>query len=287
MPFSPKRSSFPTASASSSFSSFLLPSSSSSSSSTSLLAPTPPPQEEEEPFSPRGIDDYDENWQKGGSLLVGAKEEVEGTDLDEERAEAVRRRRRGEPDDDDEESGRWPGTGRRRSSITERFRFSFRGCRLIGGGLKGGGRRRSTLLLFCLVLVGGLLWWNESLGLLRGREVEVLDTRLLPWSHPERDTIIFYTILGSDLPPRHSPNQTLVNLSFMLSNENLTFPSSSFLPHTYLPPTLKIERKFLLNRLVPGPERTALVDLLERNGKTWEEVEWKDEAWRQVGFRCE
>lgn len=39
-------------------------------------------------------------------------------------------------------------------------------------------------------------------------------------SSPERDTIVLYRIIGNDLPPRHSPRQTLTNLRFLLENEN-------------------------------------------------------------------
>lgn len=44
---------------------------------------------------------------------------------------------------------------------------------------------------------------------------------------PERDTLILYRILGNDLPPRHSPGQTLRNLRFLLQHES----DFSSLPH--------------------------------------------------------
>ena len=332
MPFSPKRTTFPpssslqpSSSSSLSFSSFLPPLTSSSSS--LLPTPAPSPPSPEEPFSPRGVDDHDGNWEKERSVLVADEGGMKGeTDLDGGDLErAFRRRRRGE-DDEDEEGGFGGGSGKR-SSLGDRWRGRWRGACGFGG-LKG---RRTRSSLFLFLLVGSFVVWflraeNESLASLydsMGLGGKVLvDTRLMPWTHLERDTIvslslpslraqhrsplpssspsrklthppffpqIFYTILGSDLPPRHSPNQTLVNLSFLLQNENLTlpFPNSQYLPHTYLPPTLKIERRFLLNRLVPGPERDALVELLGKWGKSWEEVEWKDERWREVGFRCE
>lgn len=95
---------------------------------------------------------------------------------------------------------------------------------------------------------------------------------------------IFTTILGSDLPPRHSPNQTLTNLAFLLRTEDLSLPFSHSLPF-YLPPTLKIQRRFLLNRMVPGVDRDRVIALLEGAGKVWDEVAWDDDGWRGTGFR--
>ena len=55
----------------------------------------------------------------------------------------------------------------------------------------------------------------------------------------------------------------------------------------YLPPTLKIERRFLLNRMVPGVDRDRVIEVLEGWGRKWDEVKWDEEVWRGTGFRCE
>lgn len=97
-------------------------------------------------------------------------------------------------------------------------------------------------------------------------------------THPARHSVVLYTILGSDLPPRHAANQTLTNLAFLLSHETL----SPLPPLPSLPLDTTVERRFLLNRILPGDSRDQIVSLLQKNGKTFDEIPFVEDEWRSV-----
>lgn len=96
---------------------------------------------------------------------------------------------------------------------------------------------------------------------------------------PERDTLVLYRILGNDLPPRHSPGQTLRNLRFLLQHES----DFSVLPplgphgvhhsHLYGSGTkakeahsqmggLRVDKYFVLNRISEPEMVKAIIGLL-------------------------
>ncbi|GAA5845904.1 hypothetical protein JCM5353_008417 [Sporobolomyces roseus] len=96
---------------------------------------------------------------------------------------------------------------------------------------------------------------------------------------PERDTLVLYRILGNDLPPRHSPGQTLRNLRFLLQHES----DFSVLPplgphgvhHSHLYGSgskakqahtqmggLRVDKYFVLNRIAEPEMVNAIIGLL-------------------------
>ncbi|GAA5870484.1 hypothetical protein JCM16303_002023 [Sporobolomyces ruberrimus] len=96
---------------------------------------------------------------------------------------------------------------------------------------------------------------------------------------PQRDTLVLYRILGNDLPPRHSPGQTLRNLRFLLQHES----DFSLLPplgphglhhsnlygsgskakqaHTQMG-GLRVDKYFVLNRISDPEMVEAIMSLL-------------------------
>ncbi|GEM06189.1 hypothetical protein Rt10032_c01g0206 [Rhodotorula toruloides] len=114
--------------------------------------------------------------------------------------------------------------------------------------------------------------------------VEFVDHEALPppvehGDAPERDTLVLYRILGNDLPPRHSPGQTLRNLRFLLQHES----DFSVLPplgphgvhhaHLYGSGTkaqqahtqmggLRVDKYFVLNRIAEPELVSAIIGLL-------------------------
>lgn len=114
--------------------------------------------------------------------------------------------------------------------------------------------------------------------------VEFVDHEALPPpvehnDHPERDTLVLYRILGNDLPPRHSPGQTLRNLRFLLQHES----DFSVLPplgphgvhHSHLYGSgnkakeahsqmggLRVDKYFVLNRIADPEMVSAIIGLL-------------------------
>ncbi|BGP04599.1 hypothetical protein JCM10049v2_000401 [Rhodotorula toruloides] len=114
--------------------------------------------------------------------------------------------------------------------------------------------------------------------------VEFVDHEALPppvehGDAPERDTLVLYRILGNDLPPRHSPGQTLRNLRFLLQHES----DFSVLPplgphgvhhadlygsgtkaqqaHTQMG-GLRVDKYFVLNRIAEPELVSAIIGLL-------------------------
>lgn len=82
-------------------------------------------------------------------------------------------------------------------------------------------------------------------------------------------TIGLYRVLGNDLPPLHSEEQTLANLEFILANE----------------PELDACRKvWVLNRLADGSKRGRLIDLLDRYKQEYVEVPFEWDEYRHCDF---
>ncbi|KAL8283667.1 hypothetical protein RQP46_005462 [Phenoliferia psychrophenolica] len=124
---------------------------------------------------------------------------------------------------------------------------------------------------------------------------------------PERDTLVLYRILGNDLPPRHSPGQTLRNLRFLLQHES-DFSTLSHLgphlvhhAHSYGSGSkakvathtegggLRVDKYFVLNRIAEPEMLKAILSLLTRYSVPasrilvipfkWDEYEHRDFRW--------
>ncbi|GAA6064327.1 hypothetical protein JCM10212_004566 [Sporobolomyces blumeae] len=114
--------------------------------------------------------------------------------------------------------------------------------------------------------------------------VEFRDHQALPpaiehSAAPERDTLVLYRILGNDLPPRHSPGQTLRNLRFLLQHESDFSILPPLGPHgvhhadQYGSGTkarqahtqtggLRVDKYFVLNRIAEPDMVSAIIGLL-------------------------
>jgi hypothetical protein len=79
--------------------------------------------------------------------------------------------------------------------------------------------------------------------------------------------MIFYRILGNDIPPRHSPTQTLTNLAFILGNE---------------PVLPGCERRFLLNRIVDAQIKMQLIALIDEAGLRWHDIPFVPDEFRRL-----
>ncbi|GAA5972259.1 hypothetical protein JCM11641_002377 [Rhodosporidiobolus odoratus] len=116
------------------------------------------------------------------------------------------------------------------------------------------------------------------------KHIEFVDHQALPpppehGDEPQRDTLVLYRILGNDLPPRHSPGQTLRNLRFLLQHES----DFSILPplgphgihHSHLYGSgskakeahtqmggLRVDKYFVLNRIAEPEMVSAIIGLL-------------------------
>ncbi|GAA5857071.1 hypothetical protein JCM8547_007942 [Rhodosporidiobolus lusitaniae] len=116
------------------------------------------------------------------------------------------------------------------------------------------------------------------------KHVEFVDHQALPppiehSAESQRDTLVLYRILGNDLPPRHSPGQTLRNLRFLLQHES----DFSVLPplgphgvhHSHLYGSgskakeahtqmggLRVDKYFVLNRISEPEMVSAIIGLL-------------------------
>ncbi|MFP4012275.1 MAG: hypothetical protein ACLFUM_11270, partial [Spirochaetaceae bacterium] len=77
--------------------------------------------------------------------------------------------------------------------------------------------------------------------------------------HTVLDTFVLYRIVGNDLYPRHERGQSRANVRFILENE---------------PQFAGCERRWLLNRIVDSEERAAVIDLLERHGEHYSEIDF-------------
>lgn len=98
----------------------------------------------------------------------------------------------------------------------------------------------------------------------------------------ERDSMLIYRIIGNDLPPRHSSNQTLNNLKFIIENENdfqeLTQTKQPIEQHyqhqhqyhrRYKQTTLnslKVKKFYILNRIVNQTQFETVYNLLIDQG---------------------
>lgn len=95
----------------------------------------------------------------------------------------------------------------------------------------------------------------------------------------ERDTLVMYRILGNDLPPRHSPGQTLRNLRFLLEHESDFSVLPPLGPHGVHHASmygsgsqakrahsrlggLRVDKYYVLNRIADPELTSAIIGLL-------------------------
>ncbi|KAG0148333.1 hypothetical protein CROQUDRAFT_131997 [Cronartium quercuum f. sp. fusiforme G11] len=103
---------------------------------------------------------------------------------------------------------------------------------------------------------------------------------------PERDCLVIYRIIGNDLPPRHSPHQTLTNLKFLLEHESdfehlpSLIPSQTYVNGTQSKSDLQVELKkqsnqvgslnvrkyYILNRIANETQFKQVSNLLLNSG---------------------
>ncbi len=85
----------------------------------------------------------------------------------------------------------------------------------------------------------------------------------------EPDTFVLYRILGNDLPPRHSPEQTIKSVTFLLEHE----PE---LPHC--------EKRWVLNRIVNPAQEARLIDLLKSYNQSYFSIPYIESEYGELEF---
>ena len=79
-----------------------------------------------------------------------------------------------------------------------------------------------------------------------------------------------YRILGNDLPPRHSPSQTIQNLLFTLQNE---------------PALPDVDRWWVLNRIVDAEKEDTLMQILELYGQHYIRIPFIESDYSHIQLR--
>lgn len=106
----------------------------------------------------------------------------------------------------------------------------------------------------------------------RPREADWQWFSLASGKHLQKDTFALYRIIGNDLPPRHSPDQTLSNLEFMLKFE----------------PAFDDCRKiWVLNRIVDPEQEERIRELLERYSAEYLVIPFDADEYRRIGWNFE
>jgi hypothetical protein len=91
---------------------------------------------------------------------------------------------------------------------------------------------------------------------------------------PERDALLIYRIIGNDLPPRHSPKQTLTNLQFLLEHEGdfeeisryINAGSDSDSDRDLRGYKLRVKKFFVLNRIANQTQLSLVKNILKVHG---------------------
>ncbi|WAR54253.1 hypothetical protein PtB15_3B767 [Puccinia triticina] len=127
----------------------------------------------------------------------------------------------------------------------------------------------STLFLFGIVVINIDHLSPESDV---ATESTLLSTPII--ETPERDALIIYRIIGNDLPPRHSPKQTLTNLQFLLEHEGDFEEISRYISAgsnlesdgalgVY---KLRVKKFFVLNRIANQTQLSLVENMLKLHG---------------------
>lgn len=90
--------------------------------------------------------------------------------------------------------------------------------------------------------------------------------------HAEPDTFALYRIIGNDLPPRHSADQTLRNLEFMLRHE---------------PELADCRKIWVLNRIIDAEQELRLKALLDRYAAEYIAIPFDVEEYRRLAWNFE
>jgi glycosyltransferase involved in cell wall biosynthesis/Tfp pilus assembly protein PilF len=88
----------------------------------------------------------------------------------------------------------------------------------------------------------------------------------------EKDTFVFYRILGNDLPPRHKKGQTLSNIKFILDHE---------------PQHQNCEKRWVINRIVDREQEKAVIELLEQYNQTYLHIPFIEAEYAALDFNFE
>lgn len=90
--------------------------------------------------------------------------------------------------------------------------------------------------------------------------------------HEMADTFVLYRIIGNDLYPRHRKGQSRSNVAFILENE---------------PELEACEKRWVINRIVDGDEREAIIALLERHRQAWIEIPFDWDEYDRIDWDVE
>jgi glycosyltransferase involved in cell wall biosynthesis/Tfp pilus assembly protein PilF len=88
----------------------------------------------------------------------------------------------------------------------------------------------------------------------------------------QKDTFVFYRILGNDLPPRHKKGQTLSNIKFILDHE---------------PQHENCEKRWVLNRIVDREQEKAVIGLLKQYNQTYLHIPFVEAEYAALDFNFE
>ncbi|CAG8506997.1 902_t:CDS:2 [Ambispora leptoticha] len=132
---------------------------------------------------------------------------------------------------------------------------------------------RKLMGILATSVIGALLfyiWFTSNQDLSpRNASPEVISSVSSPYTS---DQILFYRILGNDLPPRHKTGQTLQNVKFILDNEP-KFPNT--------------KKWWILNRVVDKEYEKALITLLDEHKQDYIRIPFKAEEYLKQDFRLE
>lgn len=143
----------------------------------------------------------------------------------------------------------------------------------------------SCLTLMFLIVISNLIYFVIPL---QAHLPHFITDRILrhkgpiSFEAPERDCLVIYRIIGNDLPPRHSPHQTLTNLKFLLQHEDdfkslpsLIPPQLSLAPYNQSSSDhqtesrgtgLKVRKYYILNRIADETQLVQVSKLLLSSG---------------------
>ncbi|PLW45335.1 hypothetical protein PCASD_03144 [Puccinia coronata f. sp. avenae] len=125
----------------------------------------------------------------------------------------------------------------------------------------------STLFLFGIILINMNHFWPVS------TEPTYTPTPII--ESPERTALIIYRIIGNDLPPRHSPKQTLTNLRFLLEHESNFQDISRYINADDNPDyqgsqmsgyKMEVKKFFVLNRIANQTQLSLVENVLKSHG---------------------
>ena len=83
----------------------------------------------------------------------------------------------------------------------------------------------------------------------------------------KKQTVALIRILGNDLPPRHSPNQTLTNVGFILEHEP-SFPN--------------VHKHWVLNRIQDKTTLKRILELLDEHSQTYSIIHFDEDVAQSI-----